>query len=48
MLLVFIGLGLVFIILSMVFVVNPPEAWIKRVFLRKPPQAGPPQRKKND
>lgn len=26
--------GLVFLVLMMAFVLNPPEAWIKRVFLR--------------
>jgi len=48
MLLVLIGLGFVFIILSMIFVVNPPEAWIKKVFLRKPAQAVPGPRDKKD
>jgi hypothetical protein len=28
-------LGLLFIIASMAFVLNPPEAWIKRAFLRR-------------
>ncbi len=29
-------LGIVFVVLMMVFVINPPEAWIKKVFHRKP------------
>ncbi len=32
MLLFLIILGMLFVVLSMVFVINPPEAWIKRVF----------------
>jgi hypothetical protein len=31
-----IVLGLIFIVLIMAFVINPPEAWIKRVFNSKP------------
>jgi len=27
--------GLIALVLLMAFVLNPPEAWIKRVFLRK-------------
>ena len=34
MLLGVIALGFVFVILMMAFIINPPEAWIKRVFLR--------------
>jgi hypothetical protein len=30
-----IVLGLLFIVASMAFVLNPPEAWIKRAFLRR-------------
>jgi hypothetical protein len=29
-----IVLGLVFLIASMAFILNPPEAWIKKVFLK--------------
>ena len=28
--------GLLFVIAMMVFVLNPPEAWIKKVFHKKP------------
>ncbi len=27
-----IAFGLIFVILVLVFVINPPEAWVKRVF----------------
>ena len=32
---VVLAIGVVVIILGMAFVLNPPEAWIKRVFLSK-------------
>lgn len=33
-----IVLGLLFIIASMIFVLNPPEAWVKRAFSRREPR----------
>lgn len=38
--LVLIVLGFVFLIAMMVFVINPPDAWIKRVFVRKRSKSG--------
>ena len=32
---IWVGLGLIFLIAVMAFVLNPPEAWLKRVFLGK-------------
>jgi multisubunit Na+/H+ antiporter MnhB subunit len=34
---VLILVGLLFLVLMMALVLNPPEAWIKRVFLSKHP-----------
>lgn len=36
MLLLLIGLGFVFILAIMVFFINPPEAWLKKVFYSTP------------
>jgi hypothetical protein len=33
---ILVGLGLLALILIMAFVLNPPEAWIKKVFHPKP------------
>ncbi len=38
MLLAIIALGILFVILMMVFIINPPEAWIKKVFYRNEPK----------
>ena len=35
MLLTLIILGILFMVLMMAFIVNPPEAWVKKVFLKK-------------
>jgi uncharacterized membrane protein len=35
---IWIGLGLIFLIAVMAFVLNPPEAWVKRAFHGKKKQ----------
>lgn len=40
-----IVLGLLFLIAVMAFVMNPPEAWLKRAFgVKGPEKKGPPPR----
>lgn len=34
---ILVGGGLLLVIATMVLVLNPPEAWVKKVFHRKPP-----------
>ena len=34
--LILVGGGIVVVIATMIFVINPPEAWIKRAFHKKP------------
>lgn len=34
---IIMALGVVIIVLVMAFIVNPPEAWVKKFFHREPP-----------
>lgn len=45
MLLAIIALGFLFVIAMMVLVINPPEAWIKKAYHRKPGERNETSRK---